>query len=188
MLWQAKHGDGRRGRVSSENRSWQTDSVRGLRTAMYDLPPVGIGLGRYVSISVCVLLLAVLCLGYSTAIAQSDVSEHVVVHGESHDVTFKSSGRFVALCGCVSPNPSVLMCAKAVRLLAAMKAGDKELGIEKWNVHGTMKANTRVDLRHVCYYDMQRSATNICCGVSERPDLGNAEKYYYGKLQRVEEE
>lgn len=110
--------------------------------------------------------------------------DNVVFHDEDgYEVSFRANGTFTAVCRCVSPSPSALMCSKMFRALVALKSGDRDAGIMDWELYGTMRSGARFDLRQACFLD--RSDSQYCCtGGSDGTDE-DWKRFYHAELKSV---
>ena len=136
------------------------------------------------SVLVALILLATGCLYAPPSLGQPD---KVTIHEDGHEVTFHTDGTFVATCRCVSWEFSAL-CIKPIRVIGILLRADKDIGVEQWDLHGTMKSGSRIDLRQVCYLHDRKQEVPVCCTKGEESDFESEIGYYNAKLKSTESE
>ena len=137
---------------------------------------------RQVAVLVALFLATIVYLHDISAFAWSD---DATFDEDSYEVTFHANGAFIATCRCVSV---ITYCSKLLRAVAATKTGDKQFGIEEWELHGVMKSGARFDLRQACFFDDKKQDVQFCCSKGKTPNFSVDKEFYSAKLKKTEQE
>ena len=111
--------------------------------------------------------------------------DDATIHENGHDVTFHADGMFVVECRCVSAVVSAL-CINMIRAIAILESGDRDIGVERWEMRGRMRSGAHLDMRQVCYLDDRRQEVPLCCTKAGRSDFESVKGYYGADLKSTE--